>query len=243
MSGNKINTPPNQMQLAFDYVTGVLRGPERRDFEQLLRSDEALQTEVRYWEEQLMNLGDYAPVTPDAQVWTAIAQRLATPEAPPTPSPWYQRWLQARFWLMSAAASVLLACCLWLVQARDPLLQPNADYVAVLTNTQGAPLLTVLTAKGGSKLWLKWNNIQVEADKNLQLWAVSRSDGQIRSLGVFADTGTERLALEKVHWRLIKDAEYLLLTKEDPGGSPLDEPSDELLAKGACVLLAQVNNS
>ncbi len=240
MSGNKtLNTPPTRMQLAFDYVTGVLRGPERKDFEQLLRSDEALQTEVQYWEEQLMNLGDYAPVTPDAQVWTAIAQRLATPE---TPDPWYQRWLQARFWLMSAAASLLLACCLWLVQARDPLLQPNADYVAVLTNAQGAPLLTVLTAKGGEKLWLKWSNIQVAADKNLQLWAVSRRDGQIRSLGVFANTGTERLALEKVHWRLIKDAESLLLTEEEPGGSPLDEPSDELLAKGACVLLAQVKS-
>jgi anti-sigma-K factor RskA len=137
----------------------------------------------------------------------------------------------------------MLAVCLWLLVARDPLQQPNADYVAVLTNDSGAPQLTVLTATGGAQLWLKWEAIEIADEKNLQLWAVSKRDGQIRPLGVFAQTDIQQLPLTVPQWRLIKDSSHLILTEEDVGGSPLDEPSDVILAKGVCVLLAQVKKA
>lgn len=234
-------SPVDDKTLAFDYVTGVLRGGERHQFEQRLRNDATLQAEVSFWEEQLMSLSDKEKgITPDAEVWRGIESRLQQQVRPTTPPTTKFGWLWPG---ISAFASVLLAVCVWLLLARDPLQQPNADYVAILTDEAGAPQLTVLTATGGAQLWLKWEGVTIPADKNLQLWAVSKRDGQVRPLGVFAQTDIEQLPLTIPQWRLIKDSSHLILTEEDVGGSPLDEPSEIVLAKGVCVLLAKVDKA
>lgn len=242
MSGSKTpESPIDDKNLAFDYVTGVLRGAERDQFEQRLRSDTALQGEVSFWEEQLMSLSEQdEALKPDPQVWRGIEARLQQHTRPVTSPSSKFGWLWPS---VSAFATVMLAVCLWLLVARAPLQQPNADYVAVLTDDSGAPQLTVLTATGGAQLWLKWEAVEIADDKNLQLWAVSKRDGQIRPLGVFAQTDIQQLPLTIPQWRLIKDSSHLLLTEEDVGGSPLDEPSDVVLAKGVCVLLAQVKKA
>jgi anti-sigma-K factor RskA len=242
MSGSERPESLEDKTLAFDYVTGVLRGAERDQFAQRLRKDIALQSEVSFWEEQLMNLGEQEEgVKPDPEVWYGIAariQRTHEKSVPQKTSPWFWLWPG-----ISAFATLLLMICISLLIARDPLQQPNADYVAVLTDNSGKPQLTVLTATGGEQLWLKWENVEIPADKNLQLWAISKRDGQIRPLGVFAETDIKQLSLSVPQWRLIKDASHLILTEEDVGGSPLDEPSELILAKGVCVLLAQVEKA
>jgi anti-sigma-K factor RskA len=233
--------PPADKGLAFDYVTGVLRGAERDQFEQRLRSDVALQAEISFWEEELMSLSDEQQgIKPDPEVWRGIEARLQQQMRPADTRPSKFAWLWPS---VSAFATVMLAVCIWLLMARDPLQQPNADYVAVLTDDAGAPQLTVLTATGGAQLWLKWETVEIADDKNLQLWAISKTDGQIRPLGVFAQTDIQQLPLTVPQWRLIKDSSHLILTEEDVGGSPLDEPSDVVLAKGVCVLLAQVKKA
>jgi anti-sigma-K factor RskA len=242
MSGSERPESLEDKTLAFDYVTGVLRGAERDQFAQRLRGDIALQSEVSFWEEQLMNLSEQEEgVKPDPEVWYGIAariQRANEKSVPQKSSPWFWLWPG-----ISAFATLMLMICIGLLIARDPLQQPNADYVAVLTDNSGKPQLTVLTATGGEQLWLKWENIEIPDDKNLQLWAISKRDGQIRPLGVFAETDIKQLSLSVPQWRLIKDASHLILTEEDVGGSPLDEPSELILAKGVCVLLAQVEKA
>lgn len=239
MSGSKTpNSPLDDKMLAFEYVTGVLRGAERDEFKQRLGSDSLLQAEVSFWEEQLMSLSDEQQgIKPDPEVWRGIESRLQQQTRPADTRPSRFAWLWPS---VSGFATVMLAVCLWLLMARDPLQQPNADYVAVLTDDSGAPQLTVLTATGGAQLWLKWEAVTIAEDKNLQLWAVSKRDGQIRPLGVFAQTDIQQMPLTVPQWRLIKDSSHLILTEEDIGGSPLDEPSEVVLAKGVCVLLAQV---
>ena len=238
MFGNKTAQPPVDDQLlAFDYVTGVMRGSARADFAQRLAQDDQARAAVEFWEEQLMHLSDpLEQRATDPQVWDAIAARLDAPAAPVALLRPRSTWLWPG---LATAASLLLALCLVLLLGRDPLQQPNADYVAVLTDSSGAPQLTVLTATGGAQLWLKWEGLRIAEDKNLQLWAISKRDGQVRPLGVFADTTRLSLPLTEAQWRLIKDAAQLILTEEDVGGSPLDEPSETLIARGACVLLAQ----
>lgn len=252
MSGSKTTDPSlEEGNPAFDYVTGVLRGDARRAFEQRLEHDESLQNDVRFWEEQLMSLSDkHEHITPDPQVWLAIEKRIQqkshSSEENASINNVPIKPVRSFSWIwpsVSAFASVMFAICAWLLLARAPLDQPNADYVAVLTDTQGTPQLTVLTATGGAQLWLKWESIKIPDDKNLQLWAISKRDGQIRPLGVFAQTDIQQLPLGVAQWRLIKDASHLILTEEDVGGSPLDEPSDLILAKGVCVLLAQVDKA
>jgi anti-sigma-K factor RskA len=239
MSGSE--RPLDDKALAFDYVTGVLRGSERDRFEQALQQNSDLQADVSFWEEQLMNLSEQEEgVKPDPEVWSGIASRIQQDKEKSAPQK------IPRFWLwpsVSAFATLLLAICVGLLIARDPLQQLNADYVAVLTDNSGKPQLTVLTSTDGEQLWLKWENVEIPADKNLQLWAISKRDGQIRPLGVFAETNLHSLTISVAQWRLIKDASHLILTEEDVGGSPLDEPSELILAKGACVLLAQANKT
>ncbi len=241
-SGSQTPQPPlEDNSRAFDYVTGVLRGAERDQFEQRLRSDTALQAEVSFWEEQLMSLSDEKQgIKPDPETWRVIEARLQQQVRTSPASESHFGWLWPS---VSALASVMLAVCIWLLVARDPLQQPNADYVAILTDESGAPQLTVLTATGGAQLWLKWEAVEIADDKNLQLWAISKRDGQVRPLGVFAQTDAQQLPLTVAQWRLIKDASHLILTEEDVGGSPLDEPSETVLAKGVCVLLAQVEKA
>ncbi|GGY86043.1 hypothetical protein GCM10011613_33830 [Cellvibrio zantedeschiae] len=220
-------------QLAFDYVTGVMRGEERKVFAEQLARDSELQSRVNFWEEELIAMSDIHEERPTSpETWKAIEKQL-TNSATESRKPWWQiSWLPAA----SVAFSLLLLCGVLLLPTHKSA-QPNSDYVAVLADEKGAPLLTALTAANAKTLWLKWETINVSPEKNLQLWAVSRNDGQIRSLAVFTKGGDAQLALTDTHMHLIRDAAYLWLTEEEAGGSAIDEPSDKILAKGACVFL------
>lgn len=245
MSGNETtqsvgNGLLNHDVLAFEYVTGVMRGEERVLFEKLLHTNDNLAEQVRFWEEQLMQLSGDEVRAPAPGVWQDIKTRInQSPERgaasnSSTPSLW-QRWLLLG---MSSTALIILVGALFIFSPQ-PVTGPNADYVAVLTDSTGAPRLTVITAPKGAALWLKWSDVKIAADKNIQLWAISKSDGQTRPLGVFSNADAEQVELTIPNYRLIKDAESLILTEEDIGGSALDEPSDIILAKGVCVLLAK----
>lgn len=168
----------------------------------------------------------------------------------------YQSW-QSGFVLFRPATLALLwalMATVWLVSAPPNPVAFTPDYVAVLTQPgSDQPLLTALTSSSGAELRLQWqppvaaqalattadatNHGQIAADVSWQLWAKSRRDGQIRSLLVFDQQQDGSLTLDEARLRLIRDAEDLILTQEEPGGSPIDEPSDQLLARGACVRL------
>jgi anti-sigma-K factor RskA len=225
--------------LAFDYVTGVLRGTGRAAFAEQLKTDIALQTEVYFWEEELMKLSDSsARLAPDPELWNKISQRLQSSSETKAKTSVNFSWLWPS---ISAFASVLLVISLWFnfSIAPTPSSSIKADYVAVLTNAIGTPQLTVLTETGGEQLLLKWESLQIANNKNVQLWAISKRDGQIRPLAVFSTLDSDKLSISVTDFRLIKDASHLLLTEEEVGGSALDEPSEIVLAKGPCVFLVK----
>ena len=235
------NRDASHEQLAFDYVTGVMRGSERKTFAERLQRDTNLQDSVHFWEEELIAMSDIneqRPTHPDT--WKAIEKHLGVNKAVATSSKrrWQINWLPAA----SVALSLLVLCAVLLLPTQKSSL-PNSDYVAVLTNDQGTPLLTALTGTSAKTLWLKWEALNIPPDKNLQLWAVSRNDGQIRSLAVFDKAGQHQLALTATHMHLIRDAAFLWLTEEETGGSATDEPSEKILAKGACVFLDKANKT
>lgn len=222
-------------KLAFDYVAGVMRGDERKAFDERLLRDPQLQVRVHFWEEELIAMSDTREERPtNPATWKAIETRINTPK---TVTSDHRKWWQS-WWL--PAASVAASVVALAVILFAPLQQPAAtgpNYVAVLTDTQGTPVLTALSTLKARQLSLKWEALKVSPDKNLQLWAVSRNDGQIRSLAVFPQAGQTDLVLNDTHVHLIRDAAYLWLTEEEVGGSPMDEPSETILAKGACVFL------
>jgi anti-sigma-K factor RskA len=227
--------------IAFEYVAGTLRGKEREHFIKQLREDEQLRAEVQFWEEQLIHLSDTSVARePKSDTWAAIEQRIThSPEAPVTSLFNWQKWL---LWLTPNLATAVLVSFLFLYMPNKNKLVPSADYIAVLTNEQGEPLLSALTTAGKNVMWLKWGKMTINTDKNVQLWAVSKRDGQIRTIGVFAKTEHGEIAISNANLRLVKEAESLILTEEDIGGSAIDEPSTRVLAKGPCVLVTEEQN-
>jgi anti-sigma-K factor RskA len=223
---------------AFEYVAGTLTGDERSAVEQLQVEDPELQEHIRFWEDQLMGLQNYqVQRQPADDVWEKILRRISIRstdrEAPLRPH--YLTWR----WFVSAALALALLVVLLIPNPTPQAPRLQADYVAVLTTPEGRPLLTVLTAGDDKVMQLKWEIAELPAHSSVQLWAVSRRDGMVRSLGVFETPGTQVQSISAADWRLIQDAEALLLTEEEPGGSALDQPSDSILAQGICVRLGE----
>ncbi len=224
--------------LAFEYVSGTLPDDERTAFAARLRGDTRLQREVRFWEEQLMAIQDCSQArAPKPATWEAIQTRIGRENSAGRQSVrgWQWPWKYAA---LALSFAWVLSLAFWAVERDGVPAQPYADYVAVLLADDGEPLVTALTSSDGRQLWLKWEQTFDFEDQSLQLWAASRRDGQVRPLLVF-DRQQSMLKLDEASYRLIRDSAYLMLTREEYGGSAIDEPSEELLAKGVCVRLKE----
>ncbi len=225
---------------ALEYVAGTLRGKERALFEQALADNPQLQAEVSFWEEQLMSMNTAPERLPKSDTWDKIEGQLLPTQAPTAETKTEAAWIKVWQWLApSVAAALLFFAVLGYNQPSMQQSLPNTDYVAVLTDNTGLATLTALTTADNKNMWLKWENITLKEDTNLQLWAISKRDGETRPIAVFENTSTAQLALDEAEWRLVTDSSFLLLTEEEVGGSAIDEPSEVLLAKGACVRFSE----
>lgn len=229
---------------AFEYVSGTLNAKERKDYEALLTSSEEERELVKFWQEQLLALDKQASeIPPDPGTWQKIIAAIGVAERSSSDkqtNPFRSIWFA---WASSAFAAIMLAVVL-LKPLLDPQqIHPNTDYIAVLADAEGRPILTALTTAEDNAMWLQWEIEEAggalaylgDGDTSLQLWAVSKRDGQVRSLAIFDDKPARKLALDEATFRLVTDASFLLLTREETGGSAIDEPSEELVARGACV--------
>ena len=230
---------------AFEYVAGTLRDEERAEFKARLRDSAELQAEVEQWQASLQSMNASVPSRePPAETLAAIHKRIGTIGARPS-SDIEPRWWQS---VLSWKLSTIVACMLcvtitgvWVVENNQRVLSEsalNTDYVAVLTNDSGVPVVTALTSSDGKTLWLKWESTELPEGQSVQLWAESRRDGEIRPLFVFEGERQDQISLNQAEWRLIKDSSFLIATLEEPGGSSIDEPSDMLLARGICIRLS-----
>ncbi|MEJ2442159.1 MAG: anti-sigma factor [Exilibacterium sp.] len=234
--------PLEEVQVdAFEFVAGTLRGPERAEFEQQYKNRDDVQKAVQFWEQQLFGLQKtQQTLEPKPETWNNITRAISQPaEKTPSATDNKQRW-NPMLWLPWGLTAALF---LFVIFGKDtvntlPVEQNPADYVAVLTNHEGGVQLTALTTNSSKKMWLKWETVDIADGRDMQLWAISRSDGQTRSIAVLNNTESSHLTLSEANWRLVKDAHELILTEEESGGSPLDEPSDAILAKGICVRFA-----
>lgn len=214
---------------AFEYVIGTLRGKDRREFEKHCQQDPDLLLKVNTWEDKLMGLEtSKCELPPKDNTWHSIQQQLNQAPAPHKAS--NRLWS----WFMAYALSIVVLVSAGVFYLQKPNLPPE-QYIAVLSDAQGQAALTALTISDQKKMWLQWENTSIKQGSYGQLWAISRRDGVARSIAVFEDTQKSSLTLSTAQWRLITDAQYLILTEEESGGSAIDEPSDRVLAKGVCV--------
>ncbi len=158
----------------------------------------------------------------------------------------FNRWLSTPSYRYASAFSILLFAVL--LAFIKPLTQTNNNnaplsYIAVLTEQEGQAHLVASTYGESLKLVINIINApQVNDEESLELWVVSKTDQQARSLGVLpVNQSLLEQQLTNAQWRLIKDSDSLIVTVEEAGGSAIGEPSEMIVSRGICVRLQEWN--
>ena len=237
MSGSiRYQIPELQDRLASSYVIGTMRGKARRRFETIMHSNDAIASRVRQWENKLHPISDAAqPLAPKKATWARIKNSINT-----TSDQIVDKLLsKLRFYkyLSAFAFTITLAIGVFFT-VNYPTSQPTAaiNYVAVMENNAEQAIMVVTLKKTGRLLSLDiLKKPDMPAESSLQLWAVSKDDSSIASLGVVELKGHTEMNLTKAEWGLISNSEHLIMSVEQPGGSTSGSPSEQLVAKGLCV--------
>ncbi|MCY7387698.1 MAG: anti-sigma factor [Burkholderiales bacterium] len=229
----KLGNPELRSRLASEYVLGTLKGGARRRFEDHLKNDATLRTEVAGWERHLSPLAErLAPVTPSDRVWTRIEARLDR-QSPNSPSAVkaVSLWESLTFWRsLGLRASTLAVALLTAMLVLKPVEQ-SPILTAVLAEDNNVARVFVEQQKSGMlmvKMVTPWKTMN---GMSLELWVVPK-EGAPRSLGLINDTGETRLALTGMDEKLSGGLVFAL-SKEPPGGAPTGQPTGSVMCKGA----------
>jgi anti-sigma-K factor RskA len=231
--------------LAGEYALGTLRGRARKRFRRLLGSDANLRQLVTAWQERFAPLTEETrSVPPPARVFLAIKARL---EAEPVPVV-SKRWQRLGFWQALsagvAAVALSLAVLLGVLQLRSGTVPAGPSYIAVLQDEAARPALIVTSYNKPSwHLVIEPKQIHgVAPGQTLQVWAIARDGGATRPLVALAVERTQRINLDEAAWKLVKGAEFLIVTLEHAGDVP-QAPSGPTLYRGYCVNLKGIGAS
>lgn len=243
MSGQlkRYQLPEVVNHLASQYVLGTLTPVVRNRTEKLRREYAEIDERILYWETTLFPLDAATEeVAPQAQTWESLQQQLFPEQAAPR-SVSIVEWFQTHFYQLTSGLSLAVVALISMLWWQQPSEQTEAlSYLAVMQNAQQEPQMVATTYGESRTLALELlHSPNLNDDEGLELWVTSKTDKQVRSLGVLPK-GQQVISREltEAEWRLIKDSEYLLLTREESGGSPIGEPMGELISKGLCIRMA-----
>lgn len=247
---NRYNHPVVVEHLASRYSLGLLTPTVRRRLESLLASEQhrGLIEAISLQQRQLGQLDAMVmPAIPDQQVWQDLQQSIGMDSTQPNinevekadvvtlPTKAEASWFKR---MLPMAASIMLLAIVWVFY--QPAQQSQLSYIAVMTNADDQAALVAATYGDSKALTLDFVDLPpVEDDLSYELWVTSKTDRQIRSLGVIDPTNEAfTRTLSEAEWRLIKDSATLIVTIEEYGGSAIGEPMGEQIAEGLCVRLS-----
>ena len=233
MSGPlRYQNPELQDLLASNYVMGTLRGAARKRMEKLMQENHQLFLRVKQWETKMQPLHINTPVVaPKKSTWDSIATAIGGAADPMLASLKKKLNFYKYFSGFAMSCALVLAVMVLVPSEQQP---ATINYVAVMKDDAARPTMVVTLTKTGRVLALDMlEKPTVETHQNLQLWAVSKVDGSIGSLGEISVEKHIEKSLTKPQWGLISNAEYLLVSVETERGVNL--PSDRVVAKGLCV--------
>ncbi|NTS77222.1 anti-sigma factor [Catenovulum sp. SM1970] len=235
---NRYSHPAIVEHLASNYVLGTLTPHVSKRVDTLRKQVDVLEENIHFWQNRLIGLNQQTQaIEPKPQTWQNSSEQLGF-EAPKL-AIWkrlYQQFSQAKL-AYAFAFSMLFIGMLYYPQLTT---QPTSlSYVAVLTDEQEQAHVVASTYGENLQLILNIvNQPELDTDQTMELWAISKSDQQARSLSVIPQQGQlHQILLTQAQWRLIKDSHSLVITIEDEGGSAIGEPSEDVLSKGLCVRL------
>lgn len=241
------------LEIADDYVLGLLDTDELIKVEARIDSDTALQAAVASARERFLPLDlTAAPATVTGFLWTRIEQALppqaatAPSQAVSTPGPGAVpgaaavpprpvandnaagRWRKAT--ILSTAASLVLALGLsWsLLHQSEPMV------VAVLLNAAGEPQAIVEDFGNDTASIRLLSDFTVPDDKVMQVWTLPTREMGPVSLGLLTQQNSTTLAGPGLPPP--QDAQLYEITLEQTGGSPTGRPTGPILVKGFAKL-------
>ncbi len=230
----RYQNPELQDQLAANYVTGTLRGLARKRMETLMRDDDTLSRRVRQWENKLQPLHQFTPeVAPKKSTWDNIAKAIRGTADPVVASLTKKLNFYKYFSGFALTCALVMAVLLGVPGGEAPS-PAGINYVAVMKDSNEQPTMVVTLTKEGRLLALDMlQKPSVESDQHLQLWAISKVDGSVASLGNIEVEKQVKKTLTQPQWGLIKDAEFLIVSVEQSRGA--SAPSSRVISKGLCV--------
>jgi len=242
--------------LASHFVLGQLSAGVTQRVISLMKFHDALEARVEYWQQRFVVLDQQTPpLPPSERTWRAIEQQLdlkpINTNQQQQPQAWLQQLrLQLHQWVRTPVmhvATAFSAALLALIVTLNylPASNNSLSYVAVLTQPNGEASLVASAYHPSRTLVLNIVHPTTLSPHNtLELWAISKSDQQVRSLGVISsDKKIIEQQLSRAQWRLIKDSHSLIVTVEETDGSAIGEPSEHVVARGLCVRLEEWKNN
>jgi anti-sigma-K factor RskA len=228
--------------LASNYVLGTLSTKVKNRVEKL-RLDfdhKDLNTRIQFWEKCMSPLNEKVPpLQPKLATWEKIQQELNFSTKKTSKKIWYNL-LSPKFYQWATVCS-LLFIALFSVNTfyKEPSIG-SLSYVAVLADDKQQPQLVAATYGDSQTLLLDIVKLPVVASGEiLELWVISKTDKQARSLGeIPLNVANVSRKLNDAQWRLIKDSDSLMISIEETGGSPIGEPTGQIISRGACIRLS-----
>jgi len=216
--------------LAGQYALGTLRHRARARFERLCEERPDARAARQRWEDRLLPLAlSEPPLSPSAQVWTKIQQRIGAPAREVTR-------FRVQWWQGALAASLLIAL---MVTARLTIWNaPAWQPVAVLAQTNQAPLWRLERSADSREIHIRTVGvIALPATESYELWVLPNGDGHPVSLGLLPRIGEVGRTLTPAQRTLLLSATKVAVSIEPVGGSPTGVPT------GPVVIVAVITRT
>lgn len=233
-----VETVADRDALAGEYALGLLSPDDSANFERRMAADRDLAALAARWIDRFHELDvTVEPLAPSSDLWSRIESALdqaapgpAEPKAP-SPSRALQLWRSLPLWrgvgLSGAAASVALAAALGIVGLTA---DRTPTVIAVLMSPDANPGAVVEVYADGSTFVAPLADVQVPADRALQVWTLPDPAGGPVSIGLMREARVAHLAPAALPPP--KPRQLYEITLEPAAGSPTGRPTGPILFKG-----------
>ena len=218
--------------LVAEYALGLLTPVEYAALGARLRTDRALQADLRFWRQRLSSLdAQFAETSAPAATWAKIERRLFPAAARAG------FWDSLALWRSLSAAAAAIAVIAIGVNIVTPRPDPNAfaaQLVAAL-NAEGSnvQVVALYNATTGQVRLTALSGAPVP-DKDYELWAIEGSNAP-KSMGVVSVTSRNDVKVAPDVLAGFGPGTVLAITLERKGGSPTGAPQGPIVAKGAAT--------
>lgn len=227
------DTPIDGDVTAAELALGLLEGDERAAAMRRLLADPDFGRAVERWRAHFGTLVPAIPdATPPANGWTRIDAAIAPAARATNDNAPVRRW-QAIAGLSGLVAASLVAALVLrpapLPPAPTVIVQQSPVLIASIDAGKGTPIAAVYYP---DKDELRIASASLaDADHSAELWVIA-ADGEPHSLGVLKDGASNVVSIDRANAQRFVAGSKLVVTREQPGGSPDGKPKGPAVAAG-----------